>query len=115
MMAEQQAAAPSQVTMAVGSDTQSLSCTDRGYRVTVKHIFLPTETKAGHGVLVHLEQLPGGGRGVHTLVVVVIDDVAHEVICGGGEHPGLEPAPRGVTSHVSLVRTRVYLCATSLT
>ena len=79
----------------------------------MKQIFLPTETKAGHGALVDLEQLPGGGRGVHALVVVIVDYVAHEVICRGGEHPGLEPAPRGVTCHATT--TRAYLCATSLT
>ena len=57
--------------------------------------------------MVHLEQLPGGGRGVHTLVVVIVDDVAHEVICRGGEHPGLEPAPRGVTCHTTTTRLPV--------
>ena len=93
MMAGQQAAAPSQVTVAVGSDTQSLSCADN--RVTVKQ---QRHVQQRH---VHLEQLPGGGRGVHTLIVVIIHDVAHEVICRGGEHPGLEPGPRGVTCHMS--------------
>ena len=40
--------------------------------------------------LLHLEDLPGGPSGISAFVVVLIDNLTHEVITGAREHPGLE-------------------------
>ena len=43
------------------------------------------------GRMFYLEDLPGGPGGIGTLVVVLVDNLPHEVVAGAGEHPGLKP------------------------
>ena len=43
------------------------------------------------GRMLYLEDLPGGTGRISTLVVVLVDDLPHEVVAGAGEHPGLKP------------------------
>ena len=41
--------------------------------------------------ILYLEDFPGGPSGISALVVVLIDNLTHEVVAGAREHPGLEP------------------------
>ena len=77
---QQLSAEPSQVTEALESEIQLLSCETESLR--------SAQSQAG---LTHLENLPGGGRVVHTLVAVLVNNKPSQVLGRVREHPGLEP------------------------
>ena len=41
--------------------------------------------------ILYLEDLPGSPGGISTLVVVLVDNLPHEIVAGAREHPGLKP------------------------